>query len=1688
MNDEKEKTSVDNIEPANPDSLERQTPEADAPVEKTSSRASASEEKTPEGKAPEEKASRRKHRLPGGIRIPLKVLMWIVIVILLVPVALYIPPVQTAVKNLACRIVKDKTGMDIKVDYFRLKFPLDVSLQGVSIVEATGDTMVRAREAIADIKLLPLLALDVKVKRLQLNDGYYRMVSPDSSMIMKIKAGFLEVDSKSSVSISKSDINLNKATLKDGDVSLYMNVWKQKPTPEDTTSTPFLIKVNDLDIERIRFAMSMLPTIDTLTVDARKMALKKGVIDLRTSNITAQSLTLDGGDVKYLAPTPEYVAAHPAPVDSTATQSAPMTILGENVGISNVSVIYAIKGAEPLPGFDPNYISLTDVNITLKNFYNQATSLRLPVTSISAAERSGLKIVSGEGLVAMTEAGLDISNLNVKTPYSDITATAGLPFALMELKPEAPVNVNVTASIGMSDIDAFMPDFAKYTSKLPGSPLNAKILAEGRLDDVAIKNLDVAIPGVFSMRASGNAANALDVKNMVAEVTIDGEVSNPSPISRFMEGNLPVDIPPLKLSGKASVNRSNYAADLRLATPHGSVLADGHVGLNSERYLADVDVNNLNVAKFMPEYGIGVVDARLHAEGAGFNPTKPGAKTSIILDASRVDYTGKTLRDISLEGTLADSNFSINLDSPNPDLNLTADLTGSLQPDLYCVEGIVKIFNADLQAIGLSKTPNSGKADLRLDITAQPEKWLYDATLEFDAIDWELEDMAINIPDGVRAYFIADANDVHCNIATRGTDIMFDSPQGLQSVVEKFTAAMTVVDKQVAEKNLDMETLQAALPGFKLKARVNGNGLLRDILTEKGFGVDSVAVNLVNDSLIYGDVYALGVTSGSMMLDTITLDIKERGKMMNYHAHLGNAPGTLDEFAKVNLSGYLGANRVSAYLTQQNLAGKAGYRFGFTGSLNNDSIVSLHFTPLNATIAYMPWKFNDDNHVDYEMTTHKIDANLQASSRESSILLQTESSEQLGGDELHLKLANIHIEDFLNMSLTAPPVKATVDGDARVHYDGKVLLGKGDISVKNLIYDKMVVGNFDLGLLAGMGVNGKSAAKADLKINGEQAMSLKAVLAPQGESLEPETVDLSLTRFPLKVANAFLGKDVASLSGVLNGEMNMTGKLAAPVLNGSIACDSVAVFLPIMGSSLKLNNSPLTVTDNVIGFNNFAIYGQNKNPLTINGTVDAKSFSNISFDLDASAQNFQLVNNDRRAKSVLYGKLFLNLTAGIKGPMSHFDVDANLNILGTSDVYYTIPLSASSQLQTMTGTDDVVKFVNFADTAAVQKKDTVAQMMAMRINAGVTITPGTRVTVNLSDNGTDKVELTPSGTLNYYQNFMGDMTLNGQLFLGNGFARYKIPVMGQKTFTFAPQSSVAFTGDIMNPVLNIEATDTQKATVVNSSGNSSLVNFLVTLQASGSLSNPKVVFDLSTNDDLSLQNELQSMSPDQRSTQAMNLLITGRYSGAGMKTTSGPMAENMLYSFLTSQLNSWAAKNIRGVDLSFGVDQYDKTLNGQSSTSTSYSYQVSKSLFNNKFKIVVGGNYTTDASADENFAENLISDVSFEYTLKQTNTLTMLVRLFRHVGYESILEGEVTEMGVGFTMRRRLSNLRRLFTVRWGKRKDPLTPDSVVTVKTDAIPAGRKETIANDTVSDADVSSDGVSSNGVSNQGKEVKP
>lgn len=1575
---------------------------------------------------------------PTWLRRTLKTLLCILVVILLIPVLIYIPPVQTLLKNVACSVVKSSTGMNVGIERFRLKFPLDISLQGVSVVEATGDTMVRAREVVADVKLLPLLKLDVKINRLKLIDGYYRMVSADSSMIMRIQAGLLDVDGKSSANIKASEINLNKALIRDGYVSLYMNVWKKKPTPTDTTSTPFLIRANDLRLENFRFAMSMLPTIDTLDFQTNTLDLRKGVVDLRQNDVSVSYLAAADGKMTYLTPTQQYIKTHPAPVDTVSTPGPPMTIRGDSISLDRFAAVYGTKGIRPQRGFDAAYISVSDVAVGLKSFYNRASEIRLPITRLMARERCGLAVTSGSGTISVDSVGLGIAGLKLTTVNSRINADASIPFALMELKPDAPMAVMADGALSPIDAAYFMPSLNTYLGKLPTRrPIALNVKAGGSLTSLNVAKLKVDVPHVLSLEAHGDIRNPLDMKKLQGNLAFDANVSGPATIDRFIPEK-GFALPHLSLKGTASAEPGQtYSADFSLLSDAGDAIGNGRVSLTAENYHADIDLNRLDVGRFVPDLGIGTVSAHVLADGAGFNPSKPGAHTDAHVDLVSAVYKGYDYRDIRLDASLAAGQYEVHLDSPDPQLLLTFDGFGTIAEDDYTFDLRARIRHADLQALGLVETICSGNGDIYIKGSASPGRWLYDVDLQAENVDWNMPDGYIHLPQGLTANILSTPTSVNASVDCASTSLEFSSASGLKNVVDCFTATMPLVSKQIEAKRLEVEQLQASLPPFRFDLNASGRGLVRQLLTATGMQLDTLSATVSNDSLLRLNASMLGLNTGSLQFDTTSLHINQRGGLLDYRARIDNKPGTLDEFAHVQASGYVGGNRVSLFLNQQNLARQTGYRLGLTGAVS-DSIVSVHFSPLKATIAYLPWTLNADNYIDLNINNLKAQANLMAQSAESSLMLRTEPArEPATGEELHIVANNIHIQDFLQLSVFAPPVKASVSTDLRLGERHQALLVNGTVDVKGFNYNNLNVGDFALDLKAGMGQTGNSGGYAALKVNGKPAMTLRGALMKDSVNggFVPHGVKVNLTEFPVDIANAFLGADVARLDGALNGEMALSGTFTEPLLNGHIDTDSLGVYIPMIGTRLNLGTQNLGVADNVIDFNDFKIFAVNKNPLTISGTVNARKFNDIRFDVGMAGQNVQLVGNDKRSRSPIFGKLFVNLDASARGPMKHFDINANVNILGSTDINYQLQTDAQTLMQQQQ-TGDVVTFVVFSDTTQVAKADSVETQMAMRIMASLNISSGTQACVYLSNNGTDRVELNPSGSLRYFQNYMGDMRVTGQLNLGEGFARYSIPVMGEKKFTFRPGCYVMWNGDVLNPLLNINAYDDMKVNVVQTGGNSHLVNFLVGLSVTNTLSAPSVKFDLEAEDDLSIQNELQSMSADQRAQAAMNMLITGQYTGQNGKSAPsnfGNMANTALYGFLTSQLNQWTANHIRGVDLTFGVDQYDKTSNGQSSTTTSYSYQVSKSLFNNKFKIVVGGNYSTDASADENFAQNLLSDISFEYMLKQTNTLSMYLKLFRHNGYESIVEGEVTETGVGFVMRRRMSNLRQLF--RFGRRK-----------------------------------------------------
>ncbi|MDE6158313.1 MAG: translocation/assembly module TamB [Muribaculaceae bacterium] len=1152
----------------------------------------------------------------------------------------------------------------------------------------------------------------------------------------------------------------------------------------------------------------------------------------------------------------------------------------------------------------------------------------------------------------------------------------------------------------------------------------------GRLD---IDEFALRLNHCVNLTASGYVENMMQPDKIAGSLRLKGNIINVNSFKNaFLDKTTAksLKIPPMSLDGNIAMKAGTMAGKLQASTSGGALRLDGRWKGSAESYSGTLVTNGFPVNAFMPLLGVGRVTSTISVDGHGYNPFATSTSIDAKANISSAVYQNVNYTDIAVNASLHGGEANLSVVSDNQDADLTLEAKGNLDGDTYNWTAKVDGRHIDLYALGFAKDPSSIELIANADATIGPGRNDIAAHLTVDDLYFARISGTIGISD-VDVHLHGSDSLTNLDITNRDMAAQFRTPLPIDSLISSFGQTSTLLSHQLASYRIDVDTLQSAFPPFSLDIHGGYSNLINDILSPSKMSVRSFSLSADNDSTLAVDGSIQRLETGGMRLDSIYFGALQHEGQLVLDAGIENKPGNLDQWHSITLRGSIADNEALLGIHQQNLQGKTGFEFGLHGSAeSSDSTITMSINPYNPVIGYQQWNVNEENFISYRMSDRHIDANLRMEGGNSALAIYTDHNSMLPDSVLHstqedlvVRLTDIHISDWISLNPFAPPVKGDVNADMRINRHDNLFVGKGSAGITNLKYGKEKVADFTADFDVSATASGTIHADADVYVDGMKTMTLSGALN-DSTLTSPLNLDFAMIRFPLSTVNPFLPKGTGSLSGVLNGKLKISGTEKAPLFNGSLDFDSTAVNLALTGTPYALSSDTIKVDDNIVRFNQFAIRGCNSNPLFINGTVDISDFANMKLNLGMKADNMMIVNSNRPRKGAdLFGKGYISLEANAHGSTALLNVNADLSILSETNVTYIIP-DATNAI-TNRSTEDMVKFVNFTDTLAVASADSLARSgMALFLDASLNIEEGSTMNVYLSDDGKNRLQLQSNGILSYSMSPLDNGRLTGRLNIDKGYVRYTPPFMSEKNFTFDDGSYVSFTGNMTNPTLNIHATDILKANVTQSGQNSRLVNFKVLLSVTGTLNRMDVAFDLSTNDDLTVANELESMSAEQRANQAMNLLLYNVYTGPGTKGDAS-LSGNPLFSFLESQINSWAANNIRGIDLSFGIDQYDRTIDGSTSSTMRYSYQVSKSLFNDRFKIVVGGNYSTDANADENFSQNLINDISFEYFLNKQRT--MYLRLFRHTGYESILEGEITQTGVGFVYRRKLSRLGDMF-------------------------------------------------------------
>lgn len=1537
-------------------------------------------------------------------------------------------------QNLAVKAVTSKLNTPeskLSIESFSLRFPLNIDATGVAM-SSYGDTIAAAADLHVRISLLPLLSGKVSVDKLTATDARYRLGAPDSAMFMTIAADSIGL-APACVDIADMDIDLQSGTIRGGRLAMVLSPDTAAPKPA-APPVKMTIRAGDIALDNFAYTMRMLPTIDTLSAHIHHATLNSGIIDMTAQSISLKQFAGTRLNARYIAPDSATAAAAAVePVaysDSTAT-AAPWTIKIDSIAFDRSHALYTTAGVEPLPGLDFTYIEVDSLALKLNDFYNQGTTLRLPI-AVKGIERCGVAL-DVKGNLDIDSTALTFNDFDVATRCgTQLSFNGVMGMGNMATDPSLPLAIDARGKMAPTDLRLMFPAFTPYLATIPSADdILLSVDAKGTPARLDINTLALKLNRCVNLSADGFIGNIMNPQALAGNINLSGNIINVNSIkNKLLDPSTAsmLNIPPMNLNGRVGITNGTYAGNLTARTGSGKLALNARWNGDSQRYDAVVNAASFPVQAFMPLLELENVTANASLSGKGYNPFVATTQMHAQVHLAKAAFRGETYSDITAKADLADGLAAVNIDSDNNGADFSIDAQGNLNGKTYSWTARLDGRYIDLYALKLMTEPASLEMNMKAEAVIGPGKNDISAAIKIGDLFFRRSAGTIGLSD-VNANFHAADSVVTLDVINRDMTAHFTSPVNLDSLTSSMSRFAATASKQMKAYSIEADTLAQCMPPFTLNIAGKSSNLLNDILAPSKMSARAFKISAEKDSTFSLDGYVKSFDTGSMRLDSVYIDTKQHGNHLHLVAGVENRPGNLDEWHSVALNGRIDANTLALKLKQQNIKGKTGFDLGIAATANAaDSTLTLHINPYDPVIGYQQWQANDDNFISYTIPSQHIDANLKMKGAGSSLAIYTEegpghnhsSSVQ---EDLIVKLGDIHISDWIAVNPFAPPVKGDINADLRLNRTDGILTGKGSAGITNFFYGKEAVADMTADFDVAATPSGTIRANADVFVNNIKTMTLSGALN-DSTATSPFDLDFAMIRFPLATANPFLPSTVGRLSGMLNGKLKISGSSQKPVFNGTIDFDSTAVKLALTGTQYSFSEKEVNVVDNIVRFDSFAITGCNDNPLTVDGTVNLSDMSNMRLNLNMKADNMMIVNSNRLQKGAdIYGRGYISLNANAHGSMRFLNVNADLSLNSGTNVTYVIP-DATSALANRS-TEDMVKFVNFADSAAVAAVDTMQTSgMAMMLDATLTIQDGSIVNVDLSTDGKNRVQLQSNGTLSYAMTPLDNGRLTGRLNIDKGFVRYTPPFMSEKLFNFIDGSYVAFSGNMMNPTLNVKAVDVIKANVTQNGQNSRLVNFDVSLAVTGTLNRMDVAFDLSTNDDITVANELETMSPEQRANQAMNMLLYNVYTGPGTRGDAS-MAGNPLFSFLESQINSWAANNIKGIDLSFGIDQYDRTINGSTSSTMSYSYQVSKSLFNDRFKIVVGGNYSTDANADENFSQNLINDISFEYFLN--NARTMYVRLFRHTGYESILEGEITQTGVGFVYRRKLRRLGDMF-------------------------------------------------------------
>lgn len=1528
------------------------------------------------------KADMLKHYIQTGLRTIGIFVASLLALLLLITLLLYLPPVQNWATQQVSSYASKKLGMDVGVDHVQLAFPLDLEANGIHILQTTSlpsqhnDTIAYIHRAIADVQLLPLLSGTVNVDELSLGG---MTINTDTLIHEARVSGHIKALTLAShgIDLSHSNVTIDRVGLN----GAMLDIELSDTVPPDTSQSTNLwkIAVKTLEINKTELTLHMPG--DTLRIGAQIAQLKarQGFFDLYNGLYRINRLE-----------------------------------------IKDSGLTYDNRSQDSIAGFDYNHIGLSKLALMVDSVYYCAQRIEAIVRNASFAEKSGLTLTSLSSRIALDSLALHIPTLSIATPYSYAKGKMDIDFNAFDNDNPGKMDIDLKASLGNKDIvcaaASIMPK--SLLQCLPGKPINIDVAMSGNMQKAHISKMDIYWPTVLQMSANGFLGHITDTNHIYANINLKAETYHLNFITKALAPSLAQQIQiPYGVRIQSHINAAGprYNATLHMTEGKGTLQGQATLDTRSMTYTAQMTARGLQTNHFVPSAGIGTVTASLSAHGSGTDMLSPQTRMQAQANITQLDIAGMRIGSTQATINMAGGNIHINADGNNSLFNGQASFTGIANGQRIRGTFVCNLDNADFNRMGLTEKPLSLGVCSHIDIDTNLKDH-FSVLGNVGNIKLQANNNTYH-PEDINMDILATRDTTHAVISSGDFRLDADASGDYNVLMRQANLITQEIKRQTNERYIDQIRIRQLLPKARIFLNSGRNNAFSRFLKWNGYEVArmQVDVNSSPEKGINGHFDADSLVAAKFLIDTVRVAITSDSIRTIYQAKISNNKQNPDYTFTALLNG--GIFDRGAYAAAQvfDADNKLGLRLGLAAAMQTDGI-RLHLYGDPPILGYKQFTANDDNYILFGNNQH-ISANLKLTASDGmGIQLYSDDDNTEAQQDLTLSLAKFDLQKVLSVIPYTPNIEGMMNGDFHIVKTEKELSVSSAVSVDNMIYEKCPMGNLGSEFVYMPKDDGSHYVDGMLFYNGDEVSTIQGTYKSENKGWIDAT--LGLQRLPMQLINGFIPDRLIGLRGYGDGTLSVHGQLSKPTVDGEVYLDSTYLFSEPYGVQMRFADDPVRIVGSRLLFENFEMFANNDAPLNISGNLDFSDLNNMMLNIRMRAENFKIIDAKENMRSEAYGKAFVNFYGMMNGPLDNLRMRGKLDVLGNTDMTY---IMRDAELSTDTQLDELVHFTNFRDTT---KTETVVRpaIRGLDMQLTMSVDESAHIMCMLNADHSNYISIIGGGDLRMAYNPTDNLTLSGRYTLYSGEMKYSLPIIPLKTFTIQDGSYIEFTGDPMNPQLHITATESIKTTVSEGS-TSRAVDFDCGVKLTQTLNNLGLEFIIDAPNDMTISDQLKTLTTEGRSKVAVTMLASGMYLTDG--NTSQFTMNNALSSFLQNEINNVAGKAMRsiGLDLGMSIDNTFTT----SGMHTDYNFKFSKRLWNNRLSVNVGGKVSTGSDIDMQQGDNnmFFNNVELEYRLDQN--ASKYLRVFYDNNKYDWLEGALGEYGVGFVWKRKLRHFRDIF-------------------------------------------------------------